>query len=73
LTEVRRWLEGRGLERHADLFEKGSIDFARLLSLSEVDLIQLGLAPDSRRAILREIAIASPGGSPLSDVPSGGS
>jgi class 3 adenylate cyclase/tetratricopeptide (TPR) repeat protein len=57
LTEVRRWLENRGLERHADLFEQSSIDFPRLFSLKEADLAELGLAPAARTAILREIAI----------------
>ncbi len=55
MTEVRRWLENRGLEQHADLFKRRNIDFARLLSLSEADLADLGLAPASRMAILREI------------------
>ena len=70
MTEVRRWLEDRGLEQHADLFQRRNIDFARLLSLSEADLADLGLAPASRTAILREIEIgapATPAPSTLSD------
>jgi class 3 adenylate cyclase len=57
VTEVRRWLANRGLERHAILFERRSIDVARLFSLSEDDLAELGLPPASRTAILRDIAI----------------
>jgi class 3 adenylate cyclase len=69
VTEVRRWLENRGLEQHADLFQRRNIDFARLLSLSEADLAELGLAPASRMAILRELKIGSAAASAVSTLP----
>ena len=69
MTEVRRWLEHRGLEQHADLFQRRNIDFARLLSLSESDLAELGLAPASRTAILREIKIGGAAASAAATLP----
>ena len=58
MTELRRWLEDRGLERYAGLFERRSIDLPGLFKLRESEFAELGLAPASRTAILQEIAIA---------------
>lgn len=61
LIEVRRWLEDRGLERHAALFEKLGIDFARFAKLRDSDFARFGLPPAARTMILREIAITKAG------------
>src|SRR5712692_9349535 len=67
MSDVARWLERVGLEPYADLFESRNIDLSSLLKLTEPDLEELGLLPDVRRAILREIdSIAMSAGPALS-------
>jgi class 3 adenylate cyclase/tetratricopeptide (TPR) repeat protein len=57
MTEVGRWLREIGLSQHADLFDRRSIDFESLRSLTEQDLKELGLPPAPSQALLREIKL----------------
>jgi class 3 adenylate cyclase len=57
MTEVARWLREMGLSQYVDLFDRRSIDFESLRSLTEQDLKALGLPPAPSQVILREIEL----------------
>ena len=54
--DIRRWLEGLGLGKYANLFAENEITFDALLHLTEDDLKELGLPIGPRRVISAAIA-----------------
>ena len=55
MSELREWLEGRGLGRYAETFERNDIDAIALGELTDRDLAELGVTLGHRRAILGAI------------------
>jgi hypothetical protein len=60
MTEVARWLREIGLSQYVDLFERRSIDFESLKSITVEDMKELGVPPAPAQVILREIALHAP-------------
>jgi class 3 adenylate cyclase len=54
--DVRSWLQARGFERYADVFEANEIDGEALPALTEHHLKELGIAIGPRAKLLRAIA-----------------
>jgi class 3 adenylate cyclase/predicted ATPase len=55
MTNIREWLEGLGLDRHADAFEAQEIDLEALPEITDEDLKDMGLPIGPRRKIAKAI------------------
>jgi class 3 adenylate cyclase/tetratricopeptide (TPR) repeat protein len=55
VSVIREWLEGLGMARYADAFERDDIDEVVLAELSDHDLAELGVSLGDRKRILRAV------------------
>jgi class 3 adenylate cyclase/tetratricopeptide (TPR) repeat protein len=56
MTDIRDWLEQRGLGKHADLLAEHAIDMEVLPELSEADLEKIGIKLGDRKKLLKAMA-----------------
>jgi class 3 adenylate cyclase/tetratricopeptide (TPR) repeat protein len=55
MTDIRQWLEQRGLGKHADLLLEHEVDLEVLSELEESDLESIGIALGPRKKLLKAI------------------
>jgi class 3 adenylate cyclase/tetratricopeptide (TPR) repeat protein len=55
MTNLRQWLQGLGLERFAEAFEREDLTFDNLAELTDEELKELGLTLGPRKTVLKAI------------------
>ena len=54
MSDIRQWLEKRGLAKYIDTFEENEIDFELLPSLTDHWLVEMGIAAVGARIKILE-------------------
>jgi class 3 adenylate cyclase len=64
MSDIREWLEARGLGEHAETFEANAVDLATLPLITDDDLAEIGIPLGHRRRIQTAVARAEAAAAP---------